>query len=69
MIIQIKKKEGEKNGRISIINRKGVKMNFPENKNKSDNDIFKTSERLSKMKPDKQYIDKCIDEKIKAFCI
>jgi hypothetical protein len=66
MIIQIKKKEGEINGRISIINRRGVKMNFPENKNKSDNDIFKTSERMSKLKPDKQSLDKRIDEKIKV---
>jgi hypothetical protein len=66
MIIQIKKKEGEINGRISIINRRGVKMNFPENKNKSDNDIFKTSERISKLKPDKKSLDKRIDEKIKV---
>lgn len=67
MIIQTKKREGEKNGRLSIINRKSVKMDFPENKNRSDNDIFKTTERILSIKPDKGNQEKRIDQYFKVF--
>jgi hypothetical protein len=67
MIIPSKKKEGDRNGRLSIIGRKSVKMDFPENKNKSDNDIFKTTERIGKNKHEKGSIDKHIDQYIKVY--
>ena len=66
MIIKIRKRDGEKNGRLSIINRKSVKMDFPENKNKSDNDIFKTTERILSTKHDKRNLVSRIDQYIKV---
>lgn len=67
MIIPVKKRVGEKNGRLSIIGRKSVKMDFPENKNKSDNDIFKTTERIKNNIPEKGSLDKRIDQYIKVI--
>ena len=67
MIISTNKKEGEKNGRLSILGRKSIKMDFPENKNKCDNDIFKTTERISKIKPEQGTLDKRIDQYFKVI--
>ena len=51
MYFDTKKKEFKKNGKLSILKTKSVKMNFTNNIHKNDNDIFsfrKRNENINK---------------------
>ena len=59
-------KESDKSSRLSILNRKTIKLDFLENKNKKDNNIFNLTDRMIHKNIDKNQVEKNVEAKLRV---
>jgi hypothetical protein len=59
-------KEVDKSGRLSILNRKTIKMDYEGHRNKREYDIFNISSRINFKNIDRQEVEKNVEAKLRV---
>lgn len=55
--------------RLSILNRKTIKTDFLDNKNKKDNNIFNLTDRMIHKNIDKKQVEKNVEARIRVIIL